>query len=257
MPTLSDSAKTVTLNPGISGELVKKAQLLLADRHYPLLGTGYYGPATRDAVKAFQTSLGLKVTGSIDYVTALALEKQIEVIAVEKTTVNNKTPTPPWLITAISTIGVAEVPGKQQNPVILAMAKLCGGNIAKTYVNEDIPWCKMFTEYCLVKNGLKGVDSLWALDNLKIGTKLKGPAVGAIASKKRTGGGHTFFVVGRDKGGMIVGVGGNQKDRVSRATFLPGEIVGYNWPDGYPVPEKIGFASLPVVDSAPLSKREV
>ncbi len=255
MPTLSDSVKTVTLVPGVSGDMVKKAQLFLADRHYPLMGTGYFGPATRDAVKAFQTSQGLKVTGSIDYKTALALEKPVEIVAKEKATIDKITP--PWLVTAIDTIGVAEVPGKAQNPVILAMAKTCGGNIAKTYVNEDIPWCKMFTEYCLVRNGLKGVDSLWALDNTKVGTKLKGPAVGAIASKKRKGGGHTFFVAGRDKNGLIVGVGGNQTNRVSRATFQPGEIVSYNWPDGYALPEKVGFSSLPVVDSAPLSKREV
>lgn len=255
MPTLSDKVKDKPLKPTDTGDLVKQAQLALAARHYPLLGTGYFGPATRDAVKAFQTSQGLPITGVIGFDTALALDKPVTVVALEKSTIDVKTP--PWLKTAIDSIGIAEVPGKQDNPVILAMAKTCGGNIAKTYHHDEIAWCKMFTEYCLVKNGLKGVDSLWALDNAKLGTKLKGPAFGAIACKKRTGGGHTFIIAGRDKNGRIVGIGGNQGDRVSRATFSPSEIVSSNWPNGYPLPEKIGFSSLPVVDSAPLSKREV
>lgn len=245
-----------SLKAGMSNDNVKQAQLFLAARHYPLLGTGYFGPNTKKAVQAYQTSIGLKSTGIIDDDTWNSLSKPVSINAVEKSTANIETP--PWLTLAISCIGIAEGPGDaKDNPVVLAMAKACGGMIAKTYVHDSIPWCKMFTEYCLVKSGYKGIDSLWALDNLKVGTKLKGPAVGAIACKKRTGGGHTFFIAGKDKNGKIVGIGGNQSDRVSRATFAPSEIVGYNWPNGYPVPTKIGISSLPVVDSAPLSKREI
>lgn len=256
MPTLVDKInKDSPLKAGMSSDVVKQAQLALAAYNYPLLGTGYFGPATRDAVRAFQTSQGLPVTGVVDLATATALDKPVTIKATEKKPSVDETP--PWLKTAIESIGIAEVPGKQDNPVILAMAKACGGNIAKTYKHDDIAWCKMFTEYCLVKNGFKGFDSLWALDNIKAGAKLKNAAFGAIATKKRTGGGHTFFVAGRDKNGKIVGVGGNQGDRVSRATFYPSEIISYNWPVGYPEPTKYGFSSLPVVDSAPLSKREV
>lgn len=255
MPTIASQVKDNPLKAGVTNDTVKQVQLALASRHYALLGTGYFGPATRDAVKAFQTSQGLPVTGVVGIDTAEALDKPVTVVSMEKSTIDITTP--PWLKTAIDCIGIAEVPGKGDNPVILAMAKACGGNIAKTYHHDEIAWCKMFTEYCLVKNGLKGVDSLWALDNAKLGTKLKGVALGAIACKKRTGGGHTFIIAGRDKSGKIVGVGGNQGDRVSRATFTPSEIVSSNWPDGYPLPQKIGFSSLPVVDSAPLSKREV
>lgn len=256
MPTLADKInKDSPLKAGMTSDVVKQAQIALAAYSYPLLGTGYFGPATRDAVKAFQTSQGLPITGVIDVATATALDKPVTVKATEKKPLADDTP--PWLKTAIESIGIAEVPGKKDNPAIMAMAKACGGVIAKTYTHDEVPWCKMFTEYCLVKNGLKGVDSLWALDNIKLGSKLKNVAVGAIASKQRKGGGHTFIVIGRDKNGKIVGVGGNQTDRVSRATFYPSEIISYNWPTGYPEPTKFGFSSLPVVDSAPLSKREV
>lgn len=245
----------MTLKVGMSGDLIKKAQLALAARHYPLLGTGYFGPATKNAVAAFQISQGLKPTGNVDDATADALNKPVQFEAIEKSSVNISTP--PWLATAISNIGIAEGPGdKIDNPVVLAMAKVCGGNIAKTYVHDSIPWCKMFVEYCLAKNGLHGNDTLWALDSAKIGTKLNGAAFGAIACKKRVGGGHTFIIAGKDKNGKLVGIGGNQKDRVSRATFNLSEIVSFNWPNGYPLPVKTGVSSLPVVDSAPLSKRE-
>lgn len=243
------------LKAGMEGTLVKQAQLALAARHYPLLGTGYFGPATKLAVEAFQTSQGLKSTGIIDDATWTSLAKAVLITAIEKS--SKDIATPPWLDTAIANIGIAEGPGdKVDNPVVLAMAKTCGGNIAKTYVHDSIPWCKMFVEYCLAKNGLHGNDTLWALDSAKIGTKLSGAAFGAIACKKRTGGGHTFIIGGKDKNGKLVGIGGNQKDRVSRATFDPAEIVSFNWPNGYPLPTKTGMASLPVVDSAPLSKRE-
>lgn len=243
------------LKIGTSSDLVKKAQLALAARHYPLLGTGYFGPATKTAVTSFQSSIGLKSTGIIDDETWNALAKPISITAIEKSSANIDTP--PWLATAIASIGIAEGPGNKDNPVVLAMAKVCGGNIAKTYVHDSIPWCKMFVEYCLAKNNLHGTDTLWALDSAKIGTKLSGPTLGAIACKKRVGGGHTFIIAGKDKNGKLVAVGGNQGDRVSRATFNISEIVSYNWPNGYLLPEKTGLASLPIVDNAPLSKREV
>jgi uncharacterized protein (TIGR02594 family) len=239
------------LRIGASGPAIKELQLALAAHHYPLHGTGYFGPATRDAVKAEQTRLGIASTGVVDAETAAALDRPSPMPPPVRLTA-----APPWLHKALSCIGIAEVKGKGDNPVILAMARACGGMIAREYVHDEIAWCKMFTEYCLVSSGFHGVDSLWALDNLKAGSSLKGPAVGALACKKRPGGGHTFFVAGRDAHGGIVGIGGNQGDRVSRATFPPEVIVGYNWPNGYPPPAATGIGKLPIVDSAPLSKRE-
>jgi uncharacterized protein (TIGR02594 family) len=241
------------LHMGASGPGAKELQLALAARGYPLHGTGYFGVTTDGCVKAFQTMCGLPSTGLVDRATADAIDRPPMPVVAPPTHMASG---PPWLRTAIENIGVAEVKGKGDNPIIMAMAKTCGGLIAREYVHDEIAWCKMFTEFCLMKNGLHGIDTLWALDNLKVGTKLSGPAVGALASKKRTGGGHTFIVAGRDAAGFIVGVGGNQGDRVSRATFKQNEIEGFNWPDGYPLPIAIGFAKLPIVDSAPLSKRE-
>lgn len=206
------------------------------------------GPLSRAALKAFQHAHGLKETSLLDAPT----DTLLALIPLPKPII---TSVPPWLAKAISLIGTLEKPGTGDNPVIIKMAQVCGGQIAKTYVHDSIPWCALFREYCLVSTGFRGIDSLWALDSRKIGKKLSGAAVGAIASKSRDGGGHTFFVAGRDANGRIVGVGGNQSDSVSRATFLDSDCQ-YNWPLGYPLPTLIGVKNLPIVPSAKFSTKE-
>ena len=62
--------------------------------------------------------------------------------------------------------------------------------------------------------GLPHTGSLLALSYVDYGQKLEEPMVGAIATKKREGGGHVFFVSSFDKK-FIYGLGGNQHDEVS------------------------------------------
>lgn len=167
---------------------------------------------------------------------------------------------PPWFDRMTAILGLYEAPGSADNPLILEMAHICGGSIARDYVHDSIAWCSLAVNYCLIASGLPGDDSLWALDFAKYGVKLSGPAVGAIATKKRYEGGkqvggHVFLVVGITKDGKIVGRGGNQSDMVCDELFDPSVITGYNWPSDYPRPSAIGLASLPVVTPAPEAKR--
>ena len=169
---------------------------------------------------------------------------------------------PPWLARATALRGLYERPGSADNPVILEMARICGGKIAATYKHDDIPWCALFVNYCLVASGQPGNDSLWALDFANYGRRLSGPAVGAIASKKRDGGGHVFIVVGRDSVGRLVGVGGNQSDQVCDDVFDPNDTVAYTWPADYPLPAMVGAAKtdlsgLPEVKPVPRAHRDV
>lgn len=169
---------------------------------------------------------------------------------------------PPWLARAIALRGLYERAGAADNPQILAMARLCGGKIAATYKHDDIPWCALFVNYCLVASGRAGNDSLWALDFTNYGRKLAGPAVGAIASKKRSGGGHVFFVRGRDSAGRIVGIGGNQADMVCDDEFDPEAMVAYTWPEDVPLPAQVGasktdVSALPLVTAVPAARKDV
>jgi uncharacterized protein (TIGR02594 family) len=170
---------------------------------------------------------------------------------------------PPWLQRATALMGLYEFPGGRDNPAILAMAKACGGTIVKSYLHDSTAWCKLFVNYCLVSSGFESDDSLWALDTAHYGVKLAGPAVGALACKKRYDssgnqvGGHVFMVVGRTSRGTIVGRGGNQSDMVCDSEYDPSTISSYNWPKGYPLPVgRTTLENLPVVTPAPKVHRE-
>jgi uncharacterized protein (TIGR02594 family) len=163
--------------------------------------------------------------------------------------IDAKSGRPIWIERAVSYIGVKEFPGDADNPVILNWAKGTGGDTALTYTHDKIPWCKLFEVAVIRECGLKYDDSLWALDTLKWGVGLEGPAVGAVAAMKRDGGGHVTFVVGRDQHDNIMCCGGNQSDAVNIKPFDPDRVVGWRWPSEAPLPKLIGFDSLPLVAS--------
>jgi uncharacterized protein (TIGR02594 family) len=141
-----------------------------------------------------------------------------------------RTGAPPWLARMNAILGLYEFAGSADNPAILGMARACGGIIARTYKHDATPWCALTVNYCLVASGLPSDDSLWALDFARYGNRLNGAALGAIATKKRDGGGHVFLVVGRTKEGRLVGRGGNQGDMVCDEVFDPSVITAFTWP---------------------------
>jgi hypothetical protein len=47
--------------------------------------------------------------------------------------------TPPWLARMNAILGLYEFPGSADNPAIVAMARACGGNIARTYKHDATP----------------------------------------------------------------------------------------------------------------------
>lgn len=105
-----------------------------------------------------------------------------------------------------------------------------------------VPWCAIFVNAALEASGVKGSRSGMARSYERSAdfVKLKGPALGAVVTKWRTspksGLGHVGFYAGHDTRGRVVLVGGNQSDAVSKASFDPGQITGYWWPKGQPLP---------------------
>lgn len=185
---------------------------------------GDYGPKTTEAMRRFQAKHGLKVTGALDAATLPILFPD---------------PAPPlWLTLAMTDLGIKEIVGPKHNPKVVAMFKAAGFS---GVTNDETAWCAAFVGAKLRLAGYPSANSLWALDYLKFGVKLKGPAIGAVAVKKRknskgvTIGGHVFFVVGWDET-KVWGLGGNQNNSVSVATFKTKEIEGYVWPGRSPVP---------------------
>lgn len=150
----------------------------------------------------------------------------------------------PWMDHAWSHIGLKETPGKKATPAIVEMyAK--AGNAGVT--SDEVPWCAAFVGACLADAGLPNTGSLLARSYLKYGTPLTEPRVGAIAIIKRgpPPQGHVFFVTGWE-GGRIRGLGGNQGNAVSEATFATSEVLGYRWPPVAEQPGHVETVAVPV-----------
>ena len=116
------------------------------------------------------------------------------------------------LVEAFKHLGVKEIVGKENNPIILEWAKELG---VSWYVNDEIPWCGLFIAYCTKTAGLDVVKSpLMALSWANYGTAVDEPMLGDILTFKRQGGGHVGIYVGEDEDCYHV-LGGNQSNSVS------------------------------------------
>jgi uncharacterized protein (TIGR02594 family) len=238
---------------GDSGPVVEAIQLGLRSSGYDLKGTGYFGNATDVAVCAFQKRAGLTPDGKFGPKSAAALDASLGPAApVPNSPIAQETGRPLWLEAGIKLIGIKEGPGNADNAAVIDWAKEEGGDIAKEYTHDTIPWCALFANHILTCVGLKGTETLWALDfaGKWPSVQLAGPCVGAFAPMLRDGGGHIVCVVGRDQNGNIMGLGGNQSDQVSIVPFPPARLnKGFWWPDSVPVPVNVGVAHLPIVRS--------
>lgn len=250
---------TKVLKMGNSGADVAALQLALKNIGYPLTGTGYFGTSTDAAVTSFQKRLALVPDGDVGPTTARAIDAAQGVPLPSK--IAEEVSRPLWLEAGLKYVGVKETIGSGDNKTIIDWAKAEGGDIAKTYTHDVIAWCALFVNMMFTKSDLKGTETLWALDwnaeRMKKrlghswpGVRLLGPAVGAIAPMLRNGGGHVICIVGKDQDGNIMGLGGNQKDRVSIVPFPMSRLnEGLWWPASVPLPSRVGLSSLPVVRS--------
>lgn len=142
----------------------------------------------------------------------------------------------PWMVIAQKYIGLKEGTALKANPTVVKFFADSGHPEIKN--DATTPWCAAFIGAVLKEAGLPNTGTLWALHYAKYGKKLDGPVVGAIATKKRKGGGHVFFVMGFDDQ-YVYGLGGNQNDQVSIARYPRSVIFSYNWPANVDVPESI------------------
>lgn len=255
MPKLSEIIlkNSDTLKIGMQGEVIKLAQFELAKRGYNLKGTGYFGTATDIAVSSFQKRYNIKpIDGEIGPLTAKAIDAA-PLEAVLPTITHLEISRPLWVEAGIALLGTHESAGSKDNPTIIDWAKEEGGDIAQEYTHDEIPWCALFANHILTKVGLKGTETLWALDFAGHWpcVRLAAPAVGAFAPMKRNGGGHITIIVGKDQHGNVMGLGGNQSDAVTIAPFALSRLnQGFYWPKGPSLPQYIGFNSLPLINSS-------
>ena len=205
---------------------IESIQQALRDRGFnPGEIDGIWGRRTIAAVRAFQTTRGLKVDGVVGPVTASALLGTNVLVAAD-----SAVPLV-WYEEAKRLLGTRETPGPASNHKILEWAK----DLDISYKGDDVPWCGLFVAHCigstLTEESLPA-NPLSARAWRKVGQSCK-PGLGAILVFWRgsPGGalGHVGFYKGEDKNAYHV-LGGNQSDRVSVARVAKDRLLEARWP---------------------------
>ena len=134
-------------------------------------------------------------------------------------------------------VGIQEIPGKQDNPQILAMLKLDG----EWPEHDEVPWCSAFVSYIAWLLRLPRSKSLRARSWLGVGTPvdLAAALVGFDVAILQRGDGHQpgpevidapghvgFFAGVEEWSGDVLVLGGNQGDSVSVRSFDRERILG-------------------------------
>lgn len=172
-----------------------------------------------------------------------------------------------WVAEARKYIGTKEIKGVKHNPVILGLWKSAfdATNQATPAVfkNDETAWCGGFVGGVLAKANLgKHIPKSFAMAKawLNAGTKLNNAAYGCVVvfwrGNPKGASGHVGFVVGRDRSGNLMVLGGNQADAVNIKPFAVSRVLGYRWCGTQSLPNTSRFA-LPVLASdGKVSKNE-
>lgn len=154
-----------------------------------------------------------------------------------------------WITEARKFIGLHEVKGVKNAPEIVQFWK----DIKRGGIKDDeTPWCAAFVGAMLERVGIQSSRNEGSKSYLAWGNKISPPVAGCIVVFTRDGGGHGGFVVGQDKAGNLLVLGGNQGDAVNVRAFARDRVVGYRWPYGVAMPN----SPLPVLAAVDFSKSE-
>jgi uncharacterized protein (TIGR02594 family) len=233
----------------------KELQKLLIKKGFnPGKVDGHYGPKTEAALIAFKKSVGLRARAYLGPLTIAALRDGIKAAPSRVKMYNGRTrEIPPWVRLAYGYLGLAEIKGKKHNQDIIGWWEA----LKLPFRDDETPWCAGFKNRMIQKAGLvipkkyRAAALGWKWNGF--GVRLSGPALGAVAIMPRPGkpgSGHTTFVVGRDRHGNIMGLGGNQGNKVAINPYNEeARNIEYYWPEGYPIPVQIGMRTLPIIDA--------
>jgi uncharacterized protein (TIGR02594 family) len=154
---------------------------------------------------------------------------------------------PLWLKNAFAEMGVAEGAGAATNKRILEY-------FDRTYQKgkhtsdsgKENAWCAAFVTFTLSESSIKNNKAVGAREYEKWGEASE-PFRGAVVVLEHNGQKHVAILVGVDKNGENVYLGGNQKDQVS-VRRLPGyEILAIRKPTGFEVSDDA--KKLPTMDN--------
>lgn len=143
-----------------------------------------------------------------------------------------------WLTEARRHIGLREVPGVANNPVIMGWADRLGARVLGIrYDNDATPWCGLFSAWCIHQAGLRPPPisiraKAWSDWGDPLPLHAQRPPLGAVAVFGRDGGGHVGFVDSVNRDGSLNILGGNQGDAVNVRRFPRARLIALRWPKG-------------------------
>lgn len=212
-------------------ELVRTQQARLAELgYYTGFLDGREGPLTSTAMASFKVDNDMVAR---DYPGPLTMTALWSSSAKPKPPARPNGRDPAWMTEARRLIGVKEVPGAADSPVIMKWAK----DMDQWYPDDATAWCGLFVAHCM-RIGAPDVpqdfNRLGAREWLKYGAECN-PGYGAIAVFSRPGpswAGHVGFIVGEDAGTWHI-LGGNQSDMVNVTRVSKSRALGYRCPPGF------------------------
>jgi uncharacterized protein (TIGR02594 family) len=117
--------------------------------------------------------------------------------------------------------------GPGNNPAVLKYFQEIG---QKWVTDDETAWCAAFVNWCLLKAGKVGTNSLSAKSFLNYGTATKNPNIGDIVVlwriSKESPYGHVGFFI-KETAALIYILGGNQSDEVNIRAFDKAQLLSY------------------------------
>lgn len=163
-------------------------------------------------------------------------------------------PGPKMLAEALRLYGIRETAGAGNTPAIMSWAREIGGDIAKVYSADSIPWCGLFVAIVAKRAGKPlPASPLWARAWATWGEKSPRASLGDVLVFVRNGGGHVGLYVGEDAGAYHV-LGGNQGDAVSIVRIAKARCIAVR--RLYAIAAPANVRSVRMAASGPVSKNE-
>jgi uncharacterized protein (TIGR02594 family) len=139
-----------------------------------------------------------------------------------------------WLALARADLGVREVPGVANNPLLMRRFSAITKALGIAYNADSVPWCGAIMAWWMTQCGIKPPAiavraKAWAEFGVPLTAAQLAP--GAVLVFGREGGGHVGLYVGEDASHYHV-LGGNQGDAISIMRIMKGRCVARRWPAG-------------------------
>jgi uncharacterized protein (TIGR02594 family) len=256
-----DPKRPQIITYGSPSAIVFQVQKALVATGASLVQDGIFGTMTEAAVKRFQGSERLNLTGYVGPRTATRLDQYLVFPIVgddgpdEAGPTEHYSLTAPWVAKVRALTGVREVPGSPSSETILgwratiARAFPLMADYTGDYTNDGIPWCGFFMGYVMASVGIMpawGPDAtdrfMYARAWSRWGTRLDDPAPGCIMVFSRAGGGHVSMLE-KLSGDSCYIRGGNQQDMVNVSKKSMDTFVAAVWPPGYAMWQVAGDVS--------------